>query len=82
MFHSIVPIALGSSAPGPHHEEDATLDVKVQATVLQVVVGPEDAAWEWSLAVDVGPVVCEGSVWCSVTWERREGRKHGVWVPV
>ena len=51
MFHSIVPIALGSSAPGPHHEEDATLDVQVQATVLQVVVEPEDAAW-MGLAVD------------------------------
>ena len=31
----------GSSAPGPHHEEDATLEVKVQATVQQVLVGPE-----------------------------------------
>ena len=55
MFHSIVPIALGSSAPGPHHDEDATLDVQVQATVLQVLVEPEDAAW-MGLAVEVGPV--------------------------
>ena len=53
------PFLLGSSAPGPHHEEDATLDVEVQATVLQVVVEPEDAAW-MGLAVEVGPVVWVG----------------------
>ena len=55
MFHSIVPIALGSSAPGPHHEEDATLEVNVQAKVRHVVVGPVNAAC--GLTVGIGPVV-------------------------
>ena len=52
----------GSSAPSPHHEVDATLEVKVQATVQQVVVEPEDAAC--GLTVDgFGPVVV---VWFGV----------------
>ena len=49
----------GSSAPSPHHDEDATLEVVVQATVLQVLVEPEGAAW-MGLAVEVGPVVWVG----------------------
>ena len=43
----------GSSAPGPHHDEDATLEVNVQATVQQVLVGPEmPLGWVWPWMLD------------------------------
>ena len=58
MVRTLPESFLGSSAPGPHQEEVATLDVKVQATVQHAVVGPESAAC--GLTVWIGPVVWFG----------------------